>query len=170
MYGVSTNVGFGSVIDDLDQTHLTVRRFELARTSMTSWHVVFTKATHAIGGYGPTALQENRMRAAAERQCGKPCLWLYYGPRMGNEQGSNNDVLYVSSILGLGFLSPLPNSNAWVCYRSPASRIPNINSRSVAPGGSVSPSSTSGRNQTKDMATVILGTRAYRARDNGNSP
>ena len=112
MYGVSTNVGFGSVIEDLDQMHLTVRRFELARTSMTSWHVVFTKATHAIGGYGPTALQENRMRAAAERQCGKPCLWLYYGPRMGNEQGSNNDVLYVSSILGLGsfhhFQTPTP--------------------------------------------------------------
>ena len=149
MYGVSTNVGFGSVIDDLDQTHLTVRRFELARTSITSWHVVFTKATHAIGGYGPTALQENRMRAAVERYCGKPCLWLYYGPRMGNEQGSNDDVLlYVSSVLGLGFLHHFQT------------RWPQVDP----------PSSTSCRNQTKDMATVILGTRAYGARDNGNSP
>ena len=73
-YGISTNVGFGLVIDDLDQPHSTVRRFELARTSMASWYVVFTKVTDVIVGHGPTELQKNRMRAAVERHCGKPCL------------------------------------------------------------------------------------------------
>ena len=71
---------------------------------MTSWYMVFTKVTDAIVEYGPTELQKNRMRAAAERHCEKPCLWLYYGPRMGNEQGSSDDFLYVSSDLGLIFL------------------------------------------------------------------
>ena len=137
---------------------------------MASWYVVFTKVTDAIVEYGPTELQKNRMRAAVERHCEKPCLWLYYGPRMGNEQGSSDDFLYVSSDLGLIFLSLLPNSNGWVCYRSPASRVLNINSRSVARGGPVTPSSTTCRDQTKDMVTVMLGMRAYGARDNGNSP
>ena len=57
MFGVGTNVGFGFVVHHLDETHLAAGPFELVRTPMTSWHVLFTKATDAIVGYGRRSYQ-----------------------------------------------------------------------------------------------------------------